>query len=119
MTSRYSPVNHIRIDPFGVCTSMPTRRAPPTLTSIVAAGTVAPAGPYQAAKCCGSVHNRQTTSTGASKIRSITTASLEPLRSPIVLTHLFSLSQVFEVVVHPVEAGLPHRPVLLRPGRNL
>src|SRR5262249_37366336 len=116
-TSRYSPVTHIRIGPFGVCTSMHTRRVPPTRTSIFATGIVAPSGPYQALKCSGSVHICQTRAAGASTMRSISTASAEPL-SIIALTCLRGL-ELFEVVVHPVEAGLPDGPVAFSPGRDL
>src|SRR3954454_7698223 len=119
MTSRYSPVNHICTGPFGVATSMHTRRVPPTRTSILATGIVAPSGPYQAAKCSGSVHICQMRSTGASKLRSILTASWEVLSSAIVFACLSLRSELPEVVVHPVEAALPDGPVLLSPGRHL
>src|SRR5215468_9078471 len=117
-TSRYSPVNHIRIGPFGVCTSMHTRRVPPTRTSIFATGIVAPSGPYQALKCSGLVHICQTRPNGASMMRSILTASVEPL-SVILLTCRSSWPELFEVVVHPVEAGLPDGPVAFSPSRDL
>src|SRR2546429_7514467 len=119
MTSRYSPVNHICIGPFGVCISMHTRRVPPTRTSILATGIVAPSGPYHAAKCSGSVHICQMRSTEASKLRSILTASLEALSSAIAFTCPSLRSEFSEVVVHPVEAALPDGPVLLGPGRHL
>src|SRR6516165_8380484 len=118
MTSRYSPVNHIRIGPFGVCTSMQTRRVPPTRTSIFATGIVAPSGPYQALKCSGSVHICQTRANGASTMRSISTASAEAL-SVIAFACPSSWPELFEVVVHPVEARLPDGPVAVRPGRDL
>src|SRR5262249_7953330 len=118
MTSRYAPLNHIRMGPFGVCTSMHTRRVPPTRTSIFATGIVAPSGPYQALKCSGSVHIRQTRANGASTMRSITTASAEPL-SVIALACPSSWPELFEVVIHPVEAGLPDGPIAFRPGRDL
>src|SRR5437763_3352862 len=57
--------------------------------------------------------------TGASKLRSITTASWEPLLSVIVFACLSLRLESFEVVVHAVEAGLPDGPVLLRPCRAL
>src|SRR5215831_15409061 len=117
-TSRYSPANHIRIGPFGVSTSMQTRRVPPTRTSIFATGMVAPSGPYQALKCSGSVHICQTRANGASTMRSITTASAEPL-SVIAFARLSSWLKLSEVVVHPVEPGLPDRPVALSPGGDL
>src|SRR5262252_5229417 len=116
MTSRYSPVNHIRIGPFGVCTSMHTRRVPPTRTSIFATGIVAPPGPYQALKCSWSVHICQTRAGGASTMRSISTASAEPLS--VIALALRGL-ELFEIVVHPVEAGLPDGPVAFSPGRDL
>src|SRR5215469_12293017 len=118
MTSRYSPVNHIRIGPFGVCTSMHTRRVPPTRTSIFATGIVAPSGPYQALKCSGSVHICQTRANGASMMRSISSTSVEPL-SVIALACPSSWPELLEVVVHPVEAGLPDRPVAFGPSRDL
>ena len=90
-------------------------RLPPTRTSIFATGMVAPSGPYHALKCSGSVHICQMRPTGASKLRSITTASWELLLSVIVRACLSSWSELLEVVVHPVEAGLPDRPVLLGP----
>src|SRR2546423_267049 len=96
---------------------MDTRRVPPTRTSMFATGMVAPLGPYQAAKCCGSVHICQMRPTGASKLRSITTASCEPLLSVIVSRPSFL--ELFEVVVHAVEARLPDGPVLLGPARDL
>jgi hypothetical protein len=55
--------------------SMPTKRAPPTRTSIFPTTTLAPMGPYHAAKSSGSVHSLHNSSTGAGKLRSITTAS--------------------------------------------
>src|SRR5438876_7099175 len=58
-------------------------------------------------------------STGASKLRSIITASWEPLLSVIVFACLSTPLELCEVVVHPVEAGLPDGPVLLGPGRDL
>src|SRR5215475_11796232 len=88
-TSRYSPVNHIRIGPFGVCTSMHTRRVPPTRTSIFATGIVAPSGPYQALKCSGSVHICQTTAAcslaiiGPASALWLTRASLHSVRSVV------------------------------------
>src|SRR5262249_2956664 len=117
-TSRYSPVNHIRIGPFGVCTSMHTRRAPPVRTSIFATGIVAPSGPYQALKCSGSVHICQTRAKGASIMRSISTTSVEPL-SVIALACPSSWGELIEVVVHPVETGLPDGPVAFGPSRDL
>src|SRR5262245_50028590 len=79
----------------------------------------APAGPYQAAKCSGSVHIRQTRSAGASRVRSITTAFSE-LRSSVIVFACLSLGlELPDVVVHAVEAGLPDRSVLLGPGRDL
>src|SRR5215475_11367873 len=119
ITSRYSPVNHICITPPGVSISMHTRRLPPARTSIFATGTVAPSGPYHALKCSGSVHICQMRSGGASKLRSITTASRETLPSAIVLARLSLRSELHEVAVHLVEAGLPDGPVLLGPGRDL
>src|SRR6266567_3170377 len=98
---------------------MHTRRLPPTRTSIFATGTVAPPGPYHALKWSGSVHIRQISSTGAAKLRSITTASWEALSSAIVFARLSSRSELGHVVVHPVEAGLPDGSVLLGPARQL
>src|SRR5215470_8923357 len=118
MTSRYSPVNHIRIEPFGVCTSMHTRRVPPTRTSIFATGIVALSGPYQALKCSGSVHICQTRANGASTMRAISTASAEPL-SVIVLACPSPWLELSDVVVHLVEAGLPDGPVTFSPSRDL
>src|ERR1700704_4565670 len=119
MTSRYSPVNHICIGPSGVCISMHTRRVPPTRTSIFATGMVAPSGPYHFLKCSGSVHICHMRPTGASKLRSITTASWEASLSVIACAYLSLRSELCEVVVHPVEAGFPDGPVLLGPGRDL
>src|SRR5256885_9832433 len=98
---------------------MHTRRVPPTRTSILATGMVAPSGPYHAAKCSGSVHICQTRSTGASKLRSILTASWESSPSAIVFACPSLRSELSEVVVHPIEAALPDGPVLLGPGRHL
>src|SRR5207249_761034 len=97
---------------------MDISRVPPMRTSILATGMVAPSGPYHAAKCSGSVHICQMSSTGASKRRSTFTASWEVL-SAIVFACLSFRLELCEVVVHPVEAGLPEGPVLLGPGRNL
>src|SRR4051812_32688378 len=97
---------------------MQTRRGPPTRTSMFATGIRAPVGPYQDAKCSGSVHIRQTTGTGASKLRSITTAGFE-VSSVIVIVRLSRGSEAREVVVHPLEARFPDRSVLLGPGRDL
>src|SRR5438445_9643000 len=97
---------------------MHTNRVPPTRTSIFATGTVAPRGPYHAMKCSGSVHICQMRSAGASKLRSMTTASCEPALSFIVFACLSLRLELCEVVVHPVEEGLPDRPVLLGPGRD-
>src|SRR5439155_6285393 len=104
--------------PLGDGISMHTSRVPPTRTSTFATGMLAPSGPYQALKCCGSVHICQMRCTGASNVRSITTASWEPLLSPIVFACPSVRSKLFEVVIKPVEAGLPDRPVLLGPGRD-
>src|SRR4051794_18410474 len=98
---------------------MHTKRPPPTRTSILATGIVAPSGPYQATKCSGSVQSFQMSSTGASKRRSITTASSRCSLSCVMLPAPARLSELPEVVVHPVEARFPHRPVLLGPGRDL
>jgi hypothetical protein len=46
-------------------------RRPPTRTSMSAFGILAPIGPYQLAKCSGSVHIAQMRSRGATKTRSI------------------------------------------------
>src|SRR4051812_11142749 len=97
---------------------MHTWRVPPTCTSILATGMVAPGGPYQDLKCSGSVHISQTRATGASKIRSITTASWEPSLSVIGMLTFRLRPELPEVVVHPIEAGLPDRPVVLGPGRH-
>src|SRR5881394_1813481 len=117
MASRYSPVNHICTGPPGVSISRHTRRLPPTRTSIFATGTVAPPGPYHALKCSGSVHICQIRSAGASKLRSITTASREALLSVIVFFCLSLRAEVGEVLAHSVEADLPDGPVLLCPAR--
>src|SRR6266700_260432 len=58
-------------------------------------------------------------STGASKLRSITTASREALSSVIVFVRLSLRAELHEVAVDPVEPGLPDGPVLLGPGRDL
>src|SRR3546814_5461779 len=79
---------------------------------------VAPSGPYQASKCSGSVHICQTRSTGASKVRSFTTASCGPWRRSSWSCPSVRL-EAREVLGHPVEPGLPHRAVLLGPGRDL
>jgi dihydrolipoamide dehydrogenase len=69
----------------------PTRRRPPTMTSMSATGMLAPFGPYHAANCSGSVHSAQTSSTGASKIRSITSDPSGPARSLILIVLLSSV----------------------------
>src|SRR5262249_21213957 len=88
------------------------RCLPPTRTSISAMGTVKPCGPYQFLKCSGCVHICQMTSTGASKVRSITIAAFDMVRLLTVLLLGFQLS---DVAVHAVKAGLPDRAVLLCP----
>src|SRR5262245_33531166 len=77
----------------------------------------APSGPYQCLKCSGSVHIFQTRSTGASKSRSITTASCGD--ASVIAVALSLRLELREVVVHLVEARFPHAPVLLSPGRHL
>src|SRR5690242_10184407 len=94
---------------------MPIRRAPPTRTSILATTTVAPVGPYHAAKWSGSVHSRQSSSTGAGKLRWITTAAL----SSVIVVVRSRWCESGEVAVHAVEAGLPLGPALPRPRRDL
>src|SRR5262245_41183401 len=118
-TSTCSPAKHIRRTPFGVAISMQTCRRPPTWTSISTTSTVAPSGPYHAAKRSGSVHICQMTATGASKIRSITTASRDAVCSFIVISFLSSGAESCQVGVHAIEAVLPQRPVLLGPRRHL
>src|SRR4051794_8276319 len=98
---------------------MHTRRVPPTRTSIFATGIVTPSGPYHDAKWSGSVHISQIRATGASKLRSILTASWESVPSAMVLARLSLRLKFCEVGVQPVEAGLPDGPVLLGPGRHL
>src|SRR5262245_55781362 len=104
--------------PLEVSICMHTRRVPPTRTSILATGMVAPEGPYQAAKCSGSVHIRHTRSAGAWIVRCITTVFFALRSSVIVLPHLVLVPELSEVVVHAVEARLPNPPVPLRPVRN-
>src|SRR5205085_5193515 len=70
-------------------------------------------------KCSGSVHICQMTSTGASRRRSITSASRETLLSVIVSVCPWLRSNLREVVVHPVEPGFPDDPVPLGPCRDL
>src|SRR6478672_10681173 len=118
-TSRYSPANHICTGPPGGSASRPTRPAPPTRASIFATTTRAPAGPYQAAKCSGSVHSLHSSSTGAAKLRSITTASWATLSSVIVAVRSGSRREPGDVVVHPVQTALPVGPAPLRPGGDL
>jgi len=69
-------------------------------------------GPYHSLKSSGSVHSCQMRFTGASKLRSITTRPgnrcCRSSPSPVLRA-----SELCEVVVHPVEAGLPDGPVLL------
>src|SRR5215203_804981 len=108
----YSPVVHIFILPFGLCISMQIRRLPPTRTSILATGTVAPFGPYQFLKCSGWVHICQMKPTAASKVRSITTSSLEIVLSLIIILLVIKL---VNIVIHAVEACLPNMTVLLCP----
>src|SRR5260370_5036618 len=117
-TSRYSPANHIRIDPLGVCSAVQTRRHPPTCTAMVATAIEAPGGPSHALKCSESVHIRQIRSTGASKVRSNTTA-WDPAFSVIDSASAFVPSELFDVVVHLVESGFPHLSAPPSPGRDL
>ena len=118
-TSRYSPVNHICIGPSGVCTSMHTRRLPPTRTSICATGIVGAGravprrevlgvGPHLPDELDRRVE-------GALDHHGVLGRCRQPSCSPV----LRSRSELLEVVVHPVEAGLPHGPVLLGPRRDL
>src|SRR5690242_20288785 len=58
-------------------------------------------------------------STGASKLRSITTASCESIASAIVFACPSFRSELLHVLVHPFEAGLPHRSVPLGPRRDV
>src|SRR5437868_1793007 len=104
---------------MGVWTSMQIKRLPPTRTSILATGRVAPVGPNHSLKRPGSVHIRQMRSTGASKVRSITSAAWECLGSVMLPAILLLSSELREVVVHPIEPGLPDGSVLLGPGHNL
>src|SRR5438132_13582739 len=97
---------------------MQTRRLPPTRTSILATGIVAPVGPNHSFRCFGSVHICHMRSAGASKRRSITTASWERLVSDILLASLPLPSELSEVVGHPVESRFPDGPVLLGPVQN-
>src|SRR5258706_15495832 len=101
--------------PLGVCASMQNRRLPPTRTSIWATGRLEPCGPYQLLKSSGWVHMRQMRSTGASKVRSITMASLDRVLSLIVF---LLVVQLIDKVVHAVKACLPDRTVLLYPLGN-
>src|SRR6516162_2909522 len=97
---------------------MRTRRLPPTRTSMLATEMVAPFGPYQAAKCSGTVHICQMSSMGASKRRSITTESCVLFVSVMALDVPSSMFELVEIVVHAVKARLPDGPVLLDPGRH-
>src|SRR5258707_1361745 len=95
--------------------SMQTKRLPPMRTSILATGTVKPFGPYHCLKCSGCVHSCQIRSMGASKVRSITTASLEMVLSLIVL---LLVVQLIYIAVHVVKTCFPDMAILLCPLGN-
>ena len=84
--------------------------------SISATGTVKPFGPYQFLKCWGSVHIFQMRSTGASKVRSITTASSE---SVVLLIIILLVIQLIYIIVYAIKACFPDMAVLLCPIGNL
>src|SRR5262249_5627209 len=66
-----------------------------------------------------SVHICQTTSTGASNVRSSTTASWVASESVVAIAGPFCRTERVDVRGQAVEARLPHRPVLLRPRRHV
>src|SRR5258706_11226503 len=101
--------------PEGVCTVMATVRSPLGRRSKRMVPMVAPAGPYQAAKCCGSVHIVHTWPMGAPTTRSMTVASsvgCSGIRGLLV-------AKAGEMLFHPVESGFPEGPVALRPGQDI
>src|SRR5262245_53308023 len=84
---------------------------PPSRTSIETSSSAmpSPSPPYQSMKRSGSVHSRQTSSRGASKVQRISMSGLgsSGIAAP-------------QASVHPLEAALPEPPIPLQPvGRIL
>src|SRR5207247_4591600 len=85
---------------------MQLRYLPPTRRSILQTGVVNPFGPYQRAKCPGSVHAFQTSSRGTSKTRVMTIARwvCAVVRSRFAVMSLLLSLYLIEVFVKPIAA---------------
>src|SRR4051812_23589482 len=91
---------------------------PPGRTSIetVSSGTSSVGPPYQSAKRSGSVHSRQTSSRGASKVL---TSSMSGPPLPAVASATRRLPSGAKPLLHPVEAALPEAAVVIDPLGDL
>src|ERR671919_954166 len=102
--------------------TMRRRNSPPTRRSISteSRGVSNPSGPNHFATWSGSVHALNTSSRGASRTRSIViscSAVCAGVESFICWSFLYL--HLFEVLLEPVHAALPHLPVRLDPRGGL
>src|SRR5437867_11060073 len=105
---------------------MQLSQTPPTRKSILQTGVVNPLGPYQRMNCSGSAQAFQTSSRGASNMRSMTSACCSDsaaglLASAILVLLLRNLTaeplllclKLLQIAIKSVEALLPVPPVAL------
>src|SRR4051812_7848405 len=80
-------------------------------------GTVNPRGPHQRSACWGSAHAFQTTGSGASKVRLITsTRSAGSGFSSFFAAMILLLALNFlDILIEPIEALLPETAVMIDP----
>src|ERR1700731_4770408 len=96
---------------------MTNRQPPPGRRSIARVVVVKPVGPHHCTGCFGSVHASKTSSRGASNTRVVMIdrgSGPVPglcLAAILLLIGLF----FFEIIVQPVEAGVPEAAILFKP----
>src|ERR1700736_2349249 len=96
---------------------MTNRQTPPGRTSIARMVVVKPFGPHHCTRCFGSVQASKTSSRGASNMRVVTIVRVSCLVPRLGLASMLLLLglKFLEIIVQPVEAGVPEAAILFKP----
>src|ERR1700732_753930 len=96
---------------------MTNRQTPPGRTSIARVVVVKPFGPHHRTRCFGLVHASKTSSRGASNTRVVTIVRASCPVSRLYLASMLLLLglKFLEIIVQPVEAGVPEAAISFKP----